>query len=264
MNPIFFGSTREPLFGVYHAPTARPVREAGVVLCQPAGHEYVRAHRFMLHLAGVLTGRGYHVMRFDYSGTGDSWGDGDDASLARWARDTLAAIDELRDTAGITRVHLLGARLGAAVALQAAAGRVDVDALVLWDPILRGTEHAAALRTVGEAFLAAEYPPPRPDERFDPALHGVVGHPLTAPLRAELDNLDATATRIGGRRLALVLTSEAAGTDAQRIRLADAGRAPRVERVAVATRWSEASHAAVALLPQQLAALTTTLVDCLE
>lgn len=263
MNPMFFGSTREPLFGVYHAPTTRPVREAGVVLCQPVGHEYVRTHRFVLHLAGALAARGYHVMRFDYSGTGDSWGGDDDASLARWVRDTRAAADELRETAGVSRLHLVGIRLGGAIALRAAQGRADVEAVVLWDPVLRGAAYVAELAAVGEAFLASEYPAPRRGERFDPAVHGVVGHVLGSVALAELEELDLT-TAAAGRQLALVLTHERGGIASLRRHLEDVRHPTRIERVHARPEWESATQAAAALLPQQFTPVTDAVAACLQ
>src|SRR5215217_413896 len=80
MNPLYFGSSQKPLYGVYHPPKSqpgRPVRTTGVVLCYPLGQEYMRAHRAFRQLATLLTKSGFPVLRFDYYGTGDSGGDGD-------------------------------------------------------------------------------------------------------------------------------------------------------------------------------------------
>ena len=112
MIPLHFGSASERLFGVYHAPTAGVVRSTGIVVCAPFGHEYIRAHRPLRQLAVELAGSGYHVLRFDYYGCGDSDGNGEDASLERWLHDIETAANELKDTAQLSRLCLVGLRLG--------------------------------------------------------------------------------------------------------------------------------------------------------
>ena len=138
MNPFFFGSRERALYGVYHPPRVQgggrgPVGREGVVLCYPFGVEYMRAHRAFRQLTTLLTRQGLHVLRFDYHGTGDSMGEGSEADLVGWTGDVATAIQELRDTAGLARVGLIGLRLGGALAARAAVGRDDVDRLVLWD-----------------------------------------------------------------------------------------------------------------------------------
>ena len=59
-------------------------------------------------LAKRLSGIGFHVLRFDYYGTGDSAGDADEGDLRQWHDDLSAAVDELKDTAAIQMVSLIG------------------------------------------------------------------------------------------------------------------------------------------------------------
>lgn len=141
MNPFFFGTRERRLFGAY-LPGAG---ERAVVLCAPLGQEYLRAHRSITHLGNLLARAGVHVLRFDWFGTGDSGGDLCDGDVAGWEQDVATAIDELKDTAAVERVGLAGLRLGATLAAAAARGRDDVDAVVLWDPVVRGAEYAAEL-----------------------------------------------------------------------------------------------------------------------
>mgnify|MGYP000938062683 CR=1 FL=1 len=44
-KPFFFGPADRALFGCFHEPTGAVDRDLGVVLCNPLGHEAVRAHR---------------------------------------------------------------------------------------------------------------------------------------------------------------------------------------------------------------------------
>jgi pimeloyl-ACP methyl ester carboxylesterase len=137
MNPFHFGTGGRRLFGVYEPAVQGSPGTRAAVLCQPWGREYLHAHRAMRQLAIRLSVAGYHTLRFDYFGTGDSDGDMEDAGIAGWEADIESAIAEIRDIAGATQVALIGLRLGATAAARVAArGTGAVNALVLWDPIL--------------------------------------------------------------------------------------------------------------------------------
>lgn len=203
MNPIIFGRAPRALFGVYHPPKAMQARPSAVVLCYPFGQEYMRAHRAFRQMAMLLAKAGFHVLRFDYSGTGDSSGDGDHVSVAEWVADAGEAAEELKETAEVSRVSFVGLRLGAAIAAMAAEGRSDVDDVVLWDPAVRGRDYLAEIL----------------EERTDSAGHsrtsrasdgtiGAMGFPVPEVLRTGLDGLDLL--RVGpprGRSSRLVVVS---------------------------------------------------------
>ena len=99
----------------------------------------------MRHLATKLSQAGFHTLRFDYFGTGDSAGDLIDADLTGWEGNAESAIEGLKDIAGAPRVTLVGMRIGATVAARAAARLADeIEALVLWDPSSRARNICAA------------------------------------------------------------------------------------------------------------------------
>ncbi len=143
--PLLFGATESPLYGVFHqAQGAR--RNAGIVLCYPFGQEYMRAHRAFRQLALLLTRKGFDVLRFDYRGTGDSSGECDATTATDWLHDISEAVQELRETANITSVSLIGLRLGALFAAAACRDvSTNIEQLVLWDPVLSGAEYKTEL-----------------------------------------------------------------------------------------------------------------------
>jgi len=149
MTAFFFGPTDRQLFGYYHPP--RGTGTGAVVVCPSWGPEYQYAHRALRVTARRLAERGLHVLRFDYSGTGDSWGKCGDAELSRWIADTGLAIEELKVMSGIARVDLLGLRLGAFVAGRTAASRSDIRRLILWDPVIDGRSWVRELSPEGPA-----------------------------------------------------------------------------------------------------------------
>ncbi len=137
VHALFFGEADRPLYGVYHAPEASGRARATVVLCPPIGNEYQRAHRALAQLSARLARSGCAVLRFDWRGTGDSWGGLEEASIAGWVGDACAAGQEARARAGCERLFMVGLRLGASIASQAAASTA-VDGLVVWEPLILG------------------------------------------------------------------------------------------------------------------------------
>ena len=139
MTPFHFGSGARRLFGLYTPAHSGAASTRAALLCAPWGQEYLRSHRSMRLLGRQLAAQGWHVLRFDYFGTGDSAGEFDEADLPGWEADIEQALDELLDMAGARKVALVGLRLGATLAARVAARRRrEVDALALWDPVLDG------------------------------------------------------------------------------------------------------------------------------
>jgi len=137
VNPFFFGTSERRLFGI-HAPAASDAGgPRGAVLCQPWGSEYIYAHRSMRQLALRLSLSGFHTLRFDYFGSGDSAGEECDTDARGLQADVVTAIETLKDLAATERVTLIGLRAGANIAASTAAGSPEaIEALALWDPIL--------------------------------------------------------------------------------------------------------------------------------
>jgi len=136
-QPLFFPSSDRRLFGVLHTPEA-PTPQAGIVLCPPFAEELKQACRIFAELGRRLAGQGIPCLRLDYRGTGDSEGPFSDFTLAGAVEDIGAAVALLRERAGVERVGLVGLRLGASLAWQAAERDLDAAPLVLWQPIVNG------------------------------------------------------------------------------------------------------------------------------
>jgi pimeloyl-ACP methyl ester carboxylesterase len=183
VQAAYFGPPEARLLGVYHPPAGARDLELGVLLCYPAPQEYMRCHWAFHKLAGLLAREGFHVLRFDWFGCGDSAGASDQGSLRQWRLDVTAALAELRDLSGLRRASLVGFRLGAALALQAGVKLRDV---VLWEPVVSGRAHVAELmRQHEQRFAHCLHPPPLP--------HELMGQPFPAALHEELLALDLTA-----------------------------------------------------------------------
>lgn len=189
MEPFYFGPKDRRLFGTYHAPSERRSVPAGAVLCYPFLQEYFRSHRAFLRFATQLVGRGWHVLRFDYSGCGDSYCDGPSGS-DDWGQDVRLASLELRERAGTIQLALIGLRLGASLAASVAPSVQPLHQLVLWDPV-NGPDY---LRELDEFRHAATLSPAarRKIEQFG-RNDGGVGLDLAPEIRQSIGQLDLAA-----------------------------------------------------------------------
>ena len=194
MTPFYFGSRERRLFGVYH-----PAQGGGgiraVLMCYPWGYEYVNAHRSLVKLAGLLSQEGYHVLRFDYYGTGDSAGEDHEVTLEGSLSDIATAIQELKDLSGTDQVSVIGLRVGGALATRAAQKWPDdISSLVLWDPILKGADYLQELYTLDDSM---RIPGVGPAAQIAPERGGgreVMGFPVTDALASEFSALNVVST----------------------------------------------------------------------
>lgn len=122
------------------------------MLCNPIGYEAMCAHAAYRFLAEQLAAAGYPALRFDYDGTGDSFGsDEDDGRVESWLASIGHAIDTLRSESGASHIALFGVRLGATLASFAATDRGDVSSLLLWAPCRTGKSYLRELRALRAA-----------------------------------------------------------------------------------------------------------------
>jgi alpha-beta hydrolase superfamily lysophospholipase len=151
---LYFPRAAPELFGWLHLPTAEQACDTGLVICKPFGYEALCGHRGMRAFAEMAAAMGMPALRFDYLGSGDSANiDPNSDQIEAWCRDILAAVDELRVRTGVTRVCLLGFRLGALLATLAAARSEAVEGLILVAPVVSGSRYLKEMRTTRLAAL---------------------------------------------------------------------------------------------------------------
>jgi pimeloyl-ACP methyl ester carboxylesterase len=239
MNPYFFGTHERRLFGIYEAPQ-RSSAGRGVVLCYPWGAEYIHAYRAMRQLAKMLTAIGIHTLRFDYFGTGDSDGDTEKGDLSGWENDIQSAITELKDTSESTQVSLVGLRLGATLAANAAVrGGAEVSSLVLWDPIVSGVEYLTEIQRASRRgwVLPRSALARPPHERCG---REIMGFPLTEPVAAALKRIDLAALAPALPSRTLVVVSQLLTSHERFQRALDQRRVPlAIEHIDSPPGWIE-------------------------
>ena len=90
---MWIRSGEQHLAGWIHRPRdASRLNGRGLLICKPIGHELIHAHQSTREMANSFARAGYSVLRFDYTGTGDSEADefADDI-VAKWSDDIVAA-----------------------------------------------------------------------------------------------------------------------------------------------------------------------------
>jgi uncharacterized protein len=253
LNPIHFGSGARRLFGLYTP--ARTVGSGGraIVLCHPWGQEYLRAHRSVRQLSAMLAGAGFHVFRFDYYGTGDSYGLAADGDLAGWKADIESAVEELRDTSGATRVALAGLRLGATLAASVAAEHPElIDSLVLWDPVISGPEYLSELLQKPSAF-EVKRGSVLPRRIEDGSGWEVRGFLLTQGLADEIAKIDLVQLVGKFPEKSLILASQPQPSHALlQSALASHNRPASMESIEAAPAWLEERNLGAGAIPVKL------------
>jgi pimeloyl-ACP methyl ester carboxylesterase len=185
MKPFYFGRSPRRLFGVYEAPSEQAFRDEAVVLCHSAPQEYMQAHWTFRRLARQLSDSGFHVLRFDYFGTGDSAGESHEGTLAQWCQDIRAAADEILDVSGARHLSAVGFRLGATMTTMV---DLRLRSLVLWEPVVHGRAYVDDLRLLhDQQFVHCLYPPRLPAR--GPVLE-MVGHPFPPALQQGIEALE--------------------------------------------------------------------------
>jgi len=142
-TPFFVHAGGEDIFGVLSAPTAEPRGIAALVL---SGGAYVGAtnrNRVSVRIARDLAAMGFHAVRMDYHGVGDSTGDIDTYPLDRpFVEDILPAV-RMMEERGVDRFVLVGTTcFGARTALSTAVRIRNVSGVVLLAAPLRDFPNA--------------------------------------------------------------------------------------------------------------------------
>jgi pimeloyl-ACP methyl ester carboxylesterase len=243
MQPLFFGRSDRQLFGAYHPPTSRGGGEGAVLICPPFGREYMSTHRALRHLAVQLAKGGLHVLRFDYSCTGDSAGASDEASVNQWLEDVSTALEELKDTSGSRKVSVIGLRLGATLAAMALHEQSDIADMILWDPVVSGHQYVRDLIARGT--------PRHPDSPArGSGIVGIEGFPLTPVLQRELETIDLRALpRLPADRHAMVVSEKLPEYEDVRRALVSRGIPVEFTFVDVPGRWNDLDRLGVVLMP---------------
>jgi len=188
-----------------HYPAGQPERNETIILCPPAPQETMRSQAALGQLARRLQEDGFHVIRFDYSGTGDSEGFSDQISLDHWLLDLLSVYGWAQFHLRTQKISLLGLRLGAPLAIRASQ-QVNVERLVLWDPIIDGLNYLHDMEKAHvRQFQLNANEPPFPSLRYSG--EQCMGFPWTSSWRAELAGISKSTLHPKAKKTHFVLSA---------------------------------------------------------
>ncbi len=136
-QPFFLDAAPGKRFCLYHPPHPRSPCRGAFVYVHPFAEEMNKSRRMAALQSRALAARGHAVLQIDLYGCGDSSGDFADARWDIWKQDIATAHAWLCRESGVP-ASLWGLRLGALLALDAAAAMNGAARLLLWQPVLRG------------------------------------------------------------------------------------------------------------------------------
>lgn len=158
------------LYCCLHRGDANVTSNQGLVICQPYGMEYMRAHRCLYQIAEAVAETGIPVLRFDYSGTGDSGGTLDHIRWDQWQKDLRMAIEFLQHETGVEHVGGLGVRLGGTLVASALAVDHQLAWGLLWDPVIHGGRYCKRLSDWHQQWYAKANRVRSPENQLSEAL----------------------------------------------------------------------------------------------
>lgn len=127
------------LFGILHQPSIDRFKGKAIIILSPGIKSRVAPHRLYVKMARKFVAMGFHVLRFDFSGLGDSEGIVEHENVAdfygsiqigKYIADTKAAMDFLSSTYNVKKFILAGLCGGAITGLLTGAQDSRVDSLI--------------------------------------------------------------------------------------------------------------------------------------
>ncbi len=197
-QPLWIGEHSRQLYAALHAPV--PHASLGVVFVPPLLHEQPRSRRFLTEAASELAAIGIPVLRFDFYGTADSAGHGAELDFATMRDDLTRTVHALRALAHVDRVALLAWRAGALPTWNWLRHGGEVSSVVLWEPVLSGTEWIAELEEADrhERCSPERYTGVLPQAAdFDDGQ--LMGYPVSNAFRVQCAGVDIRAGDTPGR-----------------------------------------------------------------
>jgi pimeloyl-ACP methyl ester carboxylesterase len=192
---LYCGNPDAPCFATLYTPLETRQRAPGWILCPPLGQERGNTHTLFANWARALCATGRPVLHFDYRGYGDS----------ACAEETCTLDDHIADTLEVIRLHesltgtqcggLCGMRMGATIAALTAEAVEHPLRLLLWDPIVDGSQYTHnLLRTSMATDLARGARPVSCDQRREQLKQGARliadGHVITGETFSAMATVD--------------------------------------------------------------------------
>ena len=161
VQATYFGEKDDAsLCGLFHPAACEKQKDEAVLICYPAPQEVFKTYYVQRSLAIELAQQGFACLRFDYYGTGDSYGNMEEADITRWLRDIQQAYKFLRRKTRTQKVHVFATRLGCLLAAKALE-QENIQTMIFWDPIANGQEYLSQINMLHQSLVTRRrYRPP--------------------------------------------------------------------------------------------------------
>jgi dienelactone hydrolase len=137
-RPLFLDPDAQTLFGIVTEPRRDEPRRRAVIFLNTGGDHHIGASRMYVSLARSWARRGYHVLRMDLSGLGDSPARAgrpeNEVFPVEALSDIRCAVECMRASYRCNEVTLLGLCSGAYHAFRAAAAGIAVNRILMVNP----------------------------------------------------------------------------------------------------------------------------------
>ncbi|WP_405234339.1 hydrolase 2, exosortase A system-associated [Lentisalinibacter salinarum] len=155
-DPFFADTGRGRRFAIASRP--RTESRGGILFLPPFAEEMNKSRRMASLTARALAQEGWHVLRFDLFGCGDSDGESGEATWAGWIDDVSFWCEWLRQRSN-GPIVLWGLRAGALLASAWLQQQEDSLPLLMWQPVTNGEQYLTQflrLRAAAEMLDARE------------------------------------------------------------------------------------------------------------
>ena len=206
MYPFYFGDSDKPLFGIYSPANPAYDKQKALLICSASFQEYMRSHRLLKQLAVSLSGRGIHVLRFDYSGCGDSSGTWENTNIEDWVKNISLAATELKDLAMVNNLSFLGIRLGASLLPYADFEGIPGKRFIFWDPILDGEQYLMSLMQLQIKLVndIRRFKVSRSSYFDEHKESELIGYPVSEEFKSQLKQINLSEIKWGNKKVLLL------------------------------------------------------------
>lgn len=147
----------ENIRGVLHSPSESCRRRTSVILLHGWSGCRLGPHRMFVKASRRLENLGYHCLRFDFRGRGESDGDTSSAGIPSMIKDTQCCADWMQQHTGNHKVVILGICSACKVAIGASTAIQNVAGLALWSPEPMGHLNSSHLHARRSLFNVLTY-----------------------------------------------------------------------------------------------------------
>ena len=167
---------------------------ATLLYIPPFAEEMNRSRWLVASAARRFASAGFGTLIVDPFGTGDSAGDFVEARWDIWTEDIALCLEWARGQYRLPTI-LWGLRLGASLAVEASREGADCDGMILWQPVVRGSQFIDQFLRIAVAQAVTKAHGPRSVARIREALvkNGeteVAGYRVHRDLIHSVDNID--------------------------------------------------------------------------